>query len=462
MRFIHLADLHIGSPLQTGAADLAARTKEELFQYLEELFSSLDTRKIDLLLLAGDIFEPSSLTKDDLDRFIACLALAKECYILAAAGNHDPLTATSPWQKVLQANLPNFHLFTGAVESLYFPGLKTIVSGFSFTSLYQKEAVLPELENSRIFYRVEKINAEQTWQLKKAELATNAVTELRQANFLLSLVHASPVHPAFAERMDDYNYNPLTEAMMAAAHVDYLALGHFHKPIVSHYWPNFTNLHLDAADASYQAEYIFTKEKRLTVNNSNATCLPTYAGTLLAWPGNIIGRNFGEVGHRGYLLGEIASDFVAKADKESSIFRLSFYPHDLRKFWSLNYDVQALRSQLQGERLQTTKIANLIEADLSQDEAWTKNFYRLTLRGSLLVEEEIDLLALQAKLQSSCPQLTITSELKTRVNWAELSRTNRLAELMQKIAQADKEFQKASSDVQEASLQTAWQALQND
>lgn len=462
MRFIHLADLHIGSTLQTGASDLAARTKEELFQYLEELFSSLDTRKIDLLLLAGDIFEPSSLTREDLERFIAGLALAKNCYILAVAGNHDPLTATSPWQTVLQANLPNFHLFTSTVESLYFPSIKAVVSGFSFDSLYQKEAVLPELENSQIIYRVENINAEQTWQLKKEELAANALSELRQDNFSISLVHASPVHPAFAERMDDYNYNPLTEAMMTKAHVDYLALGHFHKPIVSHYWPNFTNLHLDTANASYRAEYIFTKEKRLIASKSSTECLPTYAGTLVAWPGNIIGRSFGEVGYRGYLLGEIIHDSDNAKDKNSSTFRLSFQPHNLRKFWSLNYDVQTLRSQLQGERLQTAKIANLIEADLSQDKNWLNNFYRLTLRGNLLTEEKIDPLELQAKLQNACPQLTIISELQTRVDWAELSRTNRLAELMQKIAQADKEFQKASFDVQEASLQTAWQALQND
>lgn len=462
MRFIHLADLHIASPLQTGAYDLAARTKEELFQYLEDLFSNLDNRKIDLLLLAGDIFEPSSLTTADLERFIACLALVKKCYILAVAGNHDPLTATSPWQTILKANLPNFHLFTSEVESLYFPNIKAVISGFSFASLYQKEAVLPELDNSQIFYRVEKASAEQTWQLKKEELAVNILTKLKQDNFLISLVHASPVHPAFPEPIDDYNYNPLTEAMMTAAQVDYLALGHFHKPIVSRYWPNFTHLQLEEAERLYQADYIFTKEKRLTADKSNAECLPTYAGTLVAWPGNIIGRNFGEVGYRGYLLGELEPDGDFNNAKSSLTFKISFHPHNLRKFWRLNYEVKTLRSQLNGEILNTAKLANLIEADLSQDKNWLKNFYRLTLRGNLLPEEEIDALELQAKLQSLCPQLTLTSELKAAFDWPTLSRTNRLAELMQKIAQTDKDFQKASSDVQEASLQTAWQALQND
>lgn len=110
MRFLHLADLHIGSKLQTGDAELCAQAKEKMWLYLEQLFSNLDSEQIDLCLLAGDVFEPSTLSASELERFIACLKLPKRCYILAVAGNHDPLTASFPWQTVLKQKLTNFHL----------------------------------------------------------------------------------------------------------------------------------------------------------------------------------------------------------------------------------------------------------------------------------------------------------------------------------------------------------------
>lgn len=320
MRFLHLADLHIGSKLQTGDAELCAQAKEKMWLYLEQLFSNLDSEQIDLCLLAGDVFEPSTLSASELERFIACLKLPKRCYILAVAGNHDPLTASFPWQTVLKQKLTNFHLFNKAVESIYFANLQTVVSGFSFASLYQDEGVLPEIKHSTSFYCVrngDSLAEMAPWQPSETELSN-----LSANCFKLSLVHASPVHPAFSVREDDYHYNPLRVEQIEAANVDYLALGHFHKPIVSRYTPDdYTTLDREMAlmreekqvfgYKMYELNYDFTDKGDLELsksshaNSDRQLDIPTLNGTLMMWPGNLIGRNFGESGYRGCFVGNL-------------------------------------------------------------------------------------------------------------------------------------------------------------
>ncbi len=327
MRFLHLADLHIGSKLQTGDAELCAQAKEKMWLYLEQLFSNLDSEQIDLCLLAGDVFEPSTLSASELERFIACLKLPKRCYILAVAGNHDPLTASFPWQTVLKQKLTNFHLFNKAVESIYFANLQTVVSGFSFASLYQDEGVLPEIKHSTSFYCVrngDSLAEMAPWQPSETELSN-----LSANCFKLSLVHASPVHPAFSVREDDYHYNPLRVEQIEAANVDYLALGHFHKPIVSRYTPDdYTTLDREMAlmreekqvfgYKMYELNYDFTDKGDLELsksshaNSDRQLDIPTLNGTLMMWPGNLIGRNFGESGYRGCFVGNLEVEKMAQ------------------------------------------------------------------------------------------------------------------------------------------------------
>lgn len=333
MRFLHLADLHIGSKLQTGDAELCAQAKEKMWLYLEQLFSNLDSEQIDLCLLAGDVFEPSTLSASELERFIACLKLPKRCYILAVAGNHDPLTASFPWQTVLKQKLTNFHLFNKAVESIYFANLQTVVSGFSFASLYQDEGVLPEIKHSTSFYCVrngDSLAEMAPWQPSETELSNLSANCLK-----LSLVHASPVHPAFSVREDDYHYNPLRVEQIEAANVDYLALGHFHKPIVSRYTPDdYTTLDREMAlmreekqvfgYKMYELNYDFTDKGDLELsksshaNSDRQLDIPTLNGTLMMWPGNLIGRNFGESGYRGCFVGNLGVEKMAQSKGQTA------------------------------------------------------------------------------------------------------------------------------------------------
>ena len=168
------------------------------------------------------------------------------------------------------------------------------------------------------------------WQPSETELSN-----LSANCFKLSLVHASPVHPAFSVREDDYHYNPLRVEQIEAANVDYLALGHFHKPIVSRYTPDdYTTLDREMAlmreekqvfgYKMYELNYDFTDKGDLELsksshaNSDRQLDIPTLNGTLMMWPGNLIGRNFGESGYRGCFVGNLGVEKMAQSKGQTA------------------------------------------------------------------------------------------------------------------------------------------------
>lgn len=97
-RFIHAADLHLGSPFAGVGAQserLRERLREAGYQALDRLVELAKAEQVDFVLLAGDLF-------DSEDRSLkAQLRLQKAAFALAEAGirlyavhgNHDPISA---------------------------------------------------------------------------------------------------------------------------------------------------------------------------------------------------------------------------------------------------------------------------------------------------------------------------------------------------------------------------------
>ena len=90
MRFLHLADLHIGKQLY-GYSLL-----EEQEKVLEWVADQAKERKVDAVLMAGDIYDkavPSAEAVGVFDHFLTVLSsLSPEINILIIAGNHDNAT----------------------------------------------------------------------------------------------------------------------------------------------------------------------------------------------------------------------------------------------------------------------------------------------------------------------------------------------------------------------------------
>lgn len=224
MKFLHLADLHLASKISASwGKNLQEQADYAVWRALTALFDEAEDMQVDLVLLAGDILEANELTQWDIDRFIALLKKRRTFTVLAVAGNHDPLTTFSPWEQIKAASIPNFYLFgSEAVEAVYFPKSATVVYGYSFPAIYQRESILPARESCKTLYMaVDGI-------FERAEF-DRYEHELQDA-FPMALVHASPEPAYLPVDKEAYLYNPLQLKDLEAATVAYAALGHFHSP----------------------------------------------------------------------------------------------------------------------------------------------------------------------------------------------------------------------------------------
>ena len=85
MKLLHLADLHLGKTI------LETPLIEEQQAFLEEMVEIVDRRRVDAVLLAGDLYDrsvPPAEAVELLDRFLSALS-GRGVPVLAAAGNHD-------------------------------------------------------------------------------------------------------------------------------------------------------------------------------------------------------------------------------------------------------------------------------------------------------------------------------------------------------------------------------------
>lgn len=219
VKLLHAADLHLDSPF-SGLTPEDALARRRLQRQLPLVLARLCRAEgCGLLLLAGDVFDGQRVapeTVEALQRALEEVAVP----VFVAPGNHDPYTEGSPWATAAWPG--NVHIFSGGWEGIPLPDLGCRVWGAAFSggSARRLLGTVP---------------------------AGSGLTEL------------GVLHGEVAAVGD---YNPMTEAEIAAGGLAYLALGHIHR-----------------------------------------TQLPVRMGqTWVGWPGVTLGRGFDETGDHGVLL----------------------------------------------------------------------------------------------------------------------------------------------------------------
>lgn len=136
LSFVHAADLHLGSPfagIGTVDEDVAARLRHATVQAFENLVDLCLARRVDFLLVAGDVYDSANRTLAAQLAFLDGLRrlAAAGIYSYVAHGNHDPLDG---WASSL-AWPERVHIFGGAVvESVVYErdgAAKAIIHGIS-------------------------------------------------------------------------------------------------------------------------------------------------------------------------------------------------------------------------------------------------------------------------------------------------------------------------------------------
>lgn len=139
MRFIHTADIHLGAAPDKGCP-WSEQRKNEIMDTFCRLVAECRSRKPDLLLIAGDLFNRQPLVRE-LKEVDSLFASIPEVRVLIIAGNHDYISGVSNYNGFEWS--PNVTFFDGEeIKSIYFKDINTEVYGLSFRHRNIREQLL--------------------------------------------------------------------------------------------------------------------------------------------------------------------------------------------------------------------------------------------------------------------------------------------------------------------------------
>lgn len=194
MRFIHIADVHLGACPDLGFP--WSKTREtEIWESFSRIIEKIKSEKTDLLLIAGDLFHGQPLLRE-LKELNYLFGQIPDTQIVLIAGNHDYLKNGSAYRKMhWEPNVTG--LWEEECQVCYLERLNTYVYGLSYPARERKEAVYNQ-----------------------------AFPKGRQ-NF--ETQHPDAVHILLAHGGDE-KHIPIHFSNLAATDFDYIALGHIHQP----------------------------------------------------------------------------------------------------------------------------------------------------------------------------------------------------------------------------------------
>jgi DNA repair exonuclease SbcCD nuclease subunit len=169
----------------------ALKSKEELKEVFEKIIKITLEKEIDILLIAGDVFDNLSVNKTTLYFIKSCFESISKVHVFISPGNHDPFNEKSFYSIVEWSD--NVHIFKGNMEMVILEDLDTVVWGAGFNTPHVNKSLLKNV--------------------KRAEGYNNLMV----------------LHGEIANNQDGNEYNPITEEEIAKTNMDYIALGHRHK-----------------------------------------------------------------------------------------------------------------------------------------------------------------------------------------------------------------------------------------
>jgi len=191
VKVLHCADLHLGAELSS-LGGIAMERRQELLSTFINITTICRDEKVDLLLIAGDLFEGSNIDSNTVKTVKETLAKIPETIVAISPGNHDYMAVDSPYADNDWSG--NVNIFKSDLEKIDFPDKGVCLWGAAFRSTYVTKGFLeyvPPVDKSRINICV--------------------------------------VHGDLVSNYQLSSYNPVTPMRISSSGMDYIALGHTHK-----------------------------------------------------------------------------------------------------------------------------------------------------------------------------------------------------------------------------------------
>lgn len=209
LRLLHTADVHLGAR-HADLGDVAAAQRERQFAAFGVSIDVALEEKVDLFLVAGDLFDSNVQPRRTVERVAAELARLAEARIrtVLVPGTHDVYDRSSVYRAydlpALAGTQPGddmVTLLTPARPWIHLPSLDAVVHGPVFATKRAPHSPLRDL----------------------------ATVQTPAATWKIGLLHAAVAIPGRTDQDDVV----ITTDEIAASGLDYLALGHWHAAQVS-------------------------------------------------------------------------------------------------------------------------------------------------------------------------------------------------------------------------------------
>ena len=141
MKFIHIADVHLGAEPDTGKTHRGKRGRE-IWSSLERVLSVCEEQKTELLLIAGDLFHRQPL-KRELKELNYLFGRLTATQVVIIAGNHDYLKKDSYYRTFQWEE--NVHMILSPdITCVEFPEYSLAVYGMSYCAREIEKACLSD------------------------------------------------------------------------------------------------------------------------------------------------------------------------------------------------------------------------------------------------------------------------------------------------------------------------------
>ena len=190
VRILHCADLHFDTPFKELDKDISDISKEELLEVFKNIIDLCIKEKVEVLLIAGDVFDNLTVNKSTLFFISEQINRIKHIRVFISPGNHDPYNNLSFYEMINWSD--NVYIFNVVMESKEVENLNLVVWGAGFKNNYQDNTLIKE-------------------------------------NFIdKSKINIMIIHGEIAGGNSINKYNPIYENDIYNSNIDYLALGHRH------------------------------------------------------------------------------------------------------------------------------------------------------------------------------------------------------------------------------------------
>ena len=191
IKVLHCADLHFDTPFKELSKEVSDVSKNELLEVFKNIIDLSINENIEVLLIAGDVFDNLTVNKNTLFFISDQLKRIKNIKVFISPGNHDPYNEKSFYSMI---NWPeNVYIFKGDMEFKEVKELNLVVWGAGFRNSYENETLLKNIDvyNDKI-------------------------------NIML-------LHGEITSGNSNNEYNPIYIKDIYESNIDYIALGHRHK-----------------------------------------------------------------------------------------------------------------------------------------------------------------------------------------------------------------------------------------